>query len=427
MKYKLIIIGSGISGICAAKWAKKYGISFIVIEKNKDIGGVWYNVNYSGLKLQTMKDYYQFNDFPFSKEVSQYPTRNEIIQYLKEAIHHYKIEKNILYNTNVESIKYDDTNKMWNIQCNKSLNFYSQYLIIATGFYNSKKIPNLDIKNFTGKVIHSSELNKLNKKDIYNKNIVIVGNGSTGCDLTCNLQKYAKNTSLIYRSNRWIVQRYYDINKGPIQPLISSHAFVNKFSIKLGEILPIKIYVIILALAFCFYFYSCDYKFFINLPKEKMNRNNVTFSEKLFGLIDKNKINYIKSNTIKFTKNSIITDNQNIEADTVILSTGYKNSIPLLNIDNTPLLYNHIIHPDINNCGFIGYAASFNWLIISDIQSKWYILHMLKNIKYKKDHMYKRISEHIKIQNNLKLDYSDLTYSCYNYIDELTNDIKKIE
>ena len=102
--YELIIIGFGISGISLAKEAIKNNINFLVLEKNSNLGGVWFKAN-ENTSLQTHRMFYQYSEEEIMDTKNDYPNKNEILNYLKKIINKYEINKNVLYNfcvTNIE-------------------------------------------------------------------------------------------------------------------------------------------------------------------------------------------------------------------------------------------------------------------------------------------------------------------------------------
>ena len=46
--FSVCIIGAGVSGICAAIKLKEIGVKFRIIEKNKELGGTWWENQYPG-------------------------------------------------------------------------------------------------------------------------------------------------------------------------------------------------------------------------------------------------------------------------------------------------------------------------------------------------------------------------------------------
>jgi phytoene dehydrogenase-like protein len=45
----IVIVGAGMSGLLAAIRLKQAGVAFTIIEKNRDVGGTWYENSYPRL------------------------------------------------------------------------------------------------------------------------------------------------------------------------------------------------------------------------------------------------------------------------------------------------------------------------------------------------------------------------------------------
>ena len=51
--FKVVVIGAGFDGLCAAIRLKQLGIPFEVLEKNADVGGTWLENEYPGCAVDT--------------------------------------------------------------------------------------------------------------------------------------------------------------------------------------------------------------------------------------------------------------------------------------------------------------------------------------------------------------------------------------
>lgn len=86
LKKALIIIGSGPSGIAAAKYAKQSGLDFVVFEKSADIGGIWNpdtGLVWKTLQTNVSRENCKFTDFDYPFEPHIFPTNSEFFKYMK--------------------------------------------------------------------------------------------------------------------------------------------------------------------------------------------------------------------------------------------------------------------------------------------------------------------------------------------------------
>lgn len=171
----------------------------------------------------------------------------------------------------------------------------------------------------------------------------------------------------------------------------------------------------------------------IPLPKKKLSRTNLFFSDSFNKLVTQKKVTYIKSNskTTKFVEtgeyNYLINNNKTYKYDIVIYATGYHNDIPLMNYKKLPDMYKLIINPEIRNAGFVGYGSSYNWLQISEVQANWYI-QWIKNEEQgqgnpNQDQMLKYMDAWRESQKAKDYVYNDITYPVFDYLAELRANI----
>lgn len=106
MEKRVAIIGAGISGLLACKYAVKIGYNPVVFEADDGIGGVWKHTIQS-TKLQNPKQAYQFSDFPWDSSVKQdCPSSEQVLDYLNSYAQHFSIFPYIRFNSKVIDIDY---------------------------------------------------------------------------------------------------------------------------------------------------------------------------------------------------------------------------------------------------------------------------------------------------------------------------------
>jgi len=414
------IIGFGVSGMASARHCISKGYTIKILEKESNIGGVWLTKTYPHVRLQTTKHSYAFSDFPHLQSTSLYPTCEELMIYFEAYCVKHDIKKYCEFNSIVYNTKFDLIKNKWIIYYkNNKTGFTNEisvdYLIISTGIYSKKK-QSLTVSRSNKKIVYPEHLNNNNINTLMDKNIVIIGNGPTGCDIAelCHIYK-SKTITLLYRSNRWIFQRYL-WNK------ISTHNCLSRFNMKVAQFLPKHIYILVLIILYYIIYIFGQGRLSIDIkpPYSVINRNNLVLNETILDLIYKKQIHYIKTNTINIMDNYIRYDNTSINYDYCFICTGYKTDLNFLGYSDLPYLYNKIIHPNLKQCAFIGFAESFNWIQVSELQIKWYLnyinndmdLHQLNNLVRME-------------QNNTSRHYAynDLSINVYNYCDKLSAEI----
>ena len=202
MKPSICIIGFGISGIACTRWAKELGLDITVLESSSDIGGCWYHKNYKNVKLQTTKYSYAFSDMPMDDSYQMHPSSDEVMDYLKKYTNHHNLLKYVNFQHKVVKISYDNhwEIRYHNLSTDKVDSIFTDYLTICSGLYSKPNIPSFAkkfmipssrtkpiLKHPSIDIYHSYQFSSEHKLDptiLKGKNVVVIGNGPTGCDLS---------------------------------------------------------------------------------------------------------------------------------------------------------------------------------------------------------------------------------------------------
>jgi hypothetical protein len=386
MDYDIIIIGFGISGISMAKECVKRKKKFIIFEKENSFGGVWQNAHDKS-ELQTHKTFYEFcEETSMPREFKDYPSKNELLIYLKSIIEKYSINKNVLYNFKVSNI--ERVNDVYIVN-NK---YKSKYIAICCG--NNNKLKKIKVLNdYTGKIIYSKYIKNFDFNKLNDKNVLIIGNGATACDVIKNIHNIDSKLKVIcvYKSPKYYIDKF--IFGFPIS------LFLNELVLLLFKNINLAFYRIIVKLINFIFFGNV-----LDIPYEKINSNNLVGSNIIPTKMKNESLIYIKD-TIKFTseKNVICSKNILLNIDYIFCCNGYSNYVSF--IDKIPKKrYLGIFNKDYKNIGFIGYNPSYNFPKICEKQSNIF-LDFIDN-KMNINNYYSR-----KIYDNV-----DYTYNLYDYL-----------
>ena len=431
----VVVIGFGASGIAASIELKKYKIPFIVLEKGSTFGGCWNNAIETSC-LQTHRNCYKFNDVDYDKEVGNFPNKREILSYFKKTIKTFNIQNRVFYNIN-SSIKKCKENGNWCICINNYKRLYCKHILFCSGVNFKPNIPDFKKFNFENsktnnnknknqmRVIHSkdfSEFIKINHNYLIKKRkIIIVGNGASCCDILKNittLKNYKDSEILVfYRSDKYFVPKYI---LG-----IPCHYLLTMPLLYFFEKIPLNLSIILLTLANMIFI-----KNYLDIPLKKIDSYNIVASVIIQKLIKENILSYHKEIVEKLDyRNRIVKTSAAIykDIDLVVFATGYKKPIFKhvfgvdIEIDSAKVFYNYIIPlvkkdnslKIIPNIGLIGFNRTYNFLLNSQVRTKWYIDNVfLKNNLIDKD-IISWIEKMKKRKNYNNLEFLDSTYELF--------------
>lgn len=203
----VIIIGAGLSGISAAIHLKKAGIPFTLFEKNKNLGGAWYENTYPACGVDTPNHFYSFSFEPNSDWSGYYSKRDEIFAYIQSVAEKYGIVEHIKFEHTLTQAHYTTERRQWDLEISspdgENQKLQSRFLISAVGQLNQPKIPDFKgIGSFNGPSFHSAQWqHDVSLKD---KKVVVVGTGASAMQLCPEIAKEVKSLTILQRTPHWI-------------------------------------------------------------------------------------------------------------------------------------------------------------------------------------------------------------------------------
>ena len=201
--YTVIVIGAGITGIGAAYYLRENNISHLVLEANKDLGGVWYTQRWHGARCDSDFVKYSYSFRPYVSPQCLH-SRAEIHRYLRSVAEEFEIIDRICFNTLVTAAEFDSRRGHWTVHTNHG-SFTAQFLINGNGYFSEPHVPRFPGREeFGGEVLHTFELD--DRRTFGNKDVVLVGSGSTAICCAPELGRVSRSLTLLQRSPSYIYE-----------------------------------------------------------------------------------------------------------------------------------------------------------------------------------------------------------------------------
>lgn len=206
-QFDAVIVGAGFGGIGAAIQLKRLGMeNFVILDREDDLGGTWHVNRYPGLAVDVPTTTYSYFFEPNPNWSRLFSTGAEIKQYADDVADKYDVRSHMRFNTTVESARWDEEAKMWQVALGGGETLTTRYLITATGFLSQPHTPDIPgITGFEGKVIHTTAWD--DSYDLTGKRIAIIGTGATAVQLIPELAKKAADLTVYQRTAIWVVPK----------------------------------------------------------------------------------------------------------------------------------------------------------------------------------------------------------------------------
>lgn len=202
---KAIIIGAGISGMVAAVRLREMGIEHIIFEKNDGFGGTWWENRYPGCGVDTPHLTYTFSFRP-NDWTAYFPLRDEIENYLRETAQESGLYEHTRFGTKVERAEWLSDRNQWQVTvCTPDGTeevHYADIVMSAVGILNIPVVP--DIKNlsgFSGRVVHTCDWP--DDVELKGKRVAVVGNGASAMQVVPAIADEVAELNIFARSKQW--------------------------------------------------------------------------------------------------------------------------------------------------------------------------------------------------------------------------------
>src|ERR1700754_4196206 len=112
-KMNVVIVGAGLSGLLSAIRLSQAGVPFVIVEKNADVGGTWYENAYPGCRVDNPNHMYSYSFEPNHAFPYHFSTQDVLHDYFRRIADKYDLRKHIRFETTVEEARFDDASSLW--------------------------------------------------------------------------------------------------------------------------------------------------------------------------------------------------------------------------------------------------------------------------------------------------------------------------
>lgn len=205
--FTALIIGAGISGLCAAIELAKAGIPYTIVERSHELGGVWFENRYPGAACDVPSHLYSFSFAPY-RWSRFFAGSREIHAYLADVADRFAVRQHIRFGLEVVEARWDEARSAWDADVRRddgSIETLSASMIVSgVGAFNKPRLPDVPgLDTFEGISVHTARYPDAGL-DLTGKSVVLVGNGASAMQVAPAIADQVAALTIVQRTPQWV-------------------------------------------------------------------------------------------------------------------------------------------------------------------------------------------------------------------------------
>jgi len=210
----VVIVGAGVSGIALGATLQELNIPFIIIERNSEVGGTWWQNTYPGCGVDTPNHAYSFSFGERFRWSRYFAPRQQLQDYMEKTATAMGLRQHIRFNTSFTRGNWDPVRQCWSVSVSNeegSEQIEALALITAIGQFSLPAIPDFEgAEQFCGELFHTAHWPE--GLDLTGKRVAIIGTGASAMQIVPNIADQVASLTIFQRGAQWArpIPRYHD-------------------------------------------------------------------------------------------------------------------------------------------------------------------------------------------------------------------------
>jgi len=211
--FRVLIIGSGMSGILTAIRLKQEGIPFTLLEKNAEIGGTWYENTYPGCQVDSANHLYNYIFEQNTQWPNHFSGHRDLFKYFNSLVEKYGLREHVRLGCSVTEARFDEASGHWTVSVDDNgvtAELTANVVISAVGQLNIPKFPDIEgVGRFDGTCFHSARWE--HEHDLAGKRVAVIGTGCSAVQFVPEIAGECGELKIFQRSPPWLlpVEEYH--------------------------------------------------------------------------------------------------------------------------------------------------------------------------------------------------------------------------
>jgi 4-hydroxyacetophenone monooxygenase len=206
-RFRVAVIGAGMSGLVAAHRLNQAGIEVVVLEKNDDVGGTWLENSYPGCRVDVSNLFYCYSFAQRDDWPQHFSSQEVLLDYFRGVADRFGLRPLIRFGTEVVGAELDESTMRWTLTVRDHSGESSlevDGIVSGVGQLNRPNIPDLPgAATFAGPTFHSARWD--HAVDLAGKRVVVIGTGASAAQLVPEIAERTAHLTILQRTPAWFL------------------------------------------------------------------------------------------------------------------------------------------------------------------------------------------------------------------------------
>ncbi len=207
-EFEVAIVGAGMSGLLAAHRLSQAGVPFVVIEKNADVGGTWFENRYPGCRVDVPNHAYSYSFAQRDDWPEQFSPQAGLLDYFRDCAASFGLREHIRFDTEVVSAEFRDATADWELTVRGPgggrETIVANVVVSAVGQLNRPRLPDIaGRERFSGPAFHSARWEA--GVDLHGKRVAVIGTGASAIQVIPTIADDVAALYVCQRTPNWLM------------------------------------------------------------------------------------------------------------------------------------------------------------------------------------------------------------------------------
>lgn len=203
---RILIIGSGFSGVAMAIALRRRGLTdLVILERDDALGGTWHANTYPGCACDVESALYSLSFAPNPDWSNTFAQQPEIEAYLVRVAEAHGITPLIRFGEAVTAARWDERSQQWSVT-STTRTWTADAVVMATGPLSDPVIPDLPgLDTFRGPAFHTARWDA--SVPLAGRRVAVIGTGASAIQVIPSIQPTVERLIVAQRTPAWVIPR----------------------------------------------------------------------------------------------------------------------------------------------------------------------------------------------------------------------------